>query len=160
MNLDIEKLIKDVSSNLDLSKFQGDVVMYKHVDNQFGNVETGAIAVQNVYYSSPGVLPKKEEKEAGKTTSSRYCKYIDAARFTEAYKGQSYTIEDYENTLHEASKGTAKSFANVLTNGVKAGFLNFYGDDKKTILTYFQQHFPDMNRYSYQNFSDALTLPS
>ena len=157
MNLDVEKLIKDMSSNLDLSKFQGDVVMYKHVDNQFGNVEAGAIAVQNVYYSSPEVQPK-EEKEDVQEATSRYCKYIDVVRFTEANKGQSYTIEDYENTLHEASKGTAKSFAKVLTNGLKAGFLDFHGDDKKAILTYFQQHFPDMKKYSYQNFSDAMTL--
>ena len=157
MNMDVEKLIKEVSSNLDLSKFKGDVVMYKHVENQFGNVENGGIAVQNVYYSSPEIQPKAE-KEEGQTESSRFCKYINVVRFAEAYKGQSYTIEDYENTLHEASKGTAKSFANVLMNGLKAGFLNFHGDDKKAILTYFQQHFPDMKKYSYQNFSDVMSL--
>lgn len=100
----------------------------------------------------------KEEKEDVQTESSRFCKYINVVRFAEAYKGQSYTIEDYENTLHEASKGTAKSFANVLMNGLKAGFLDFHGDDKKAILAYFQQHFPDMKKYSYQNFSDVMSL--
>ena len=101
----------------------------------------------------------EEEEEQEEEPESRYCKYIAAEKFGEVYKGQSYTVEDYETTLHEASKGTAKHFASVLTNGSKLGVLDFHGDGASAILAYFQEHFPDMKRYSYQNFSREFTVP-
>lgn len=99
-------------------------------------------------------------REEPEVEESRYSKYIVAERFTEIYKGQDYTIEDYENTLHDAAKGSAKHFAGVLENGLKAGILNAHGDGKKAILAYFKDRFPDMTTYSYQYFSDVFTLPN
>ena len=101
----------------------------------------------------------EEEEEQEEEAESRYCKYIAAEKFGEVYNGQSYTVEDYETALHEASKGTAKHFASVLTNGSKLGVLDFHGDGASAILSYFQEHFPDMKRYSYQNFSREFTVP-
>lgn len=102
----------------------------------------------------------KAEPQKQAPAPSRYSKYIVAERFTEIYKGQDYTIEDYENTLHDAAKGSAKHFAGVLENGLKAGILNAHGDGKKAILAYFKDRFPDMTTYSYQYFSDVFTLPN
>jgi len=102
---------------------------------------------------------EQEEPEAAlEVPESRFCKYIAAERFVEKFNGQ-YTVEDYEATLHEASKGTAKHFASVLMDGAKSGVLDFHGDGASAILTYFQEHFPDMKHYSYQNFSREFSLP-
>ena len=101
----------------------------------------------------------EEEEEQEEEPEIRYSKYIAAEKFGEVYKGQSYTVEDYETALHEASKGTAKHFASVLTNGSKLGVLDFHGDGAGAILAYFQERFPDMKRYSYQNFSREFTVP-
>lgn len=56
---DIEEIIKVAASALDLSKFKGDVVMYKHVDKQM-NIADGGIGEQHIYYGSDG----KEEVES------------------------------------------------------------------------------------------------
>ena len=48
--MDIEKikeLAKTVTESLDLSKFKGDIVALKVVENEFGNIEAGGIGVQN-----------------------------------------------------------------------------------------------------------------
>lgn len=43
----IKELAKTVTESLDLSKFKGDIVALKVVENEFGNIEAGGIGVQN-----------------------------------------------------------------------------------------------------------------
>lgn len=62
METDVEKLLKVVAENLNLKDFKGDIVAYKHVETEIGNVESGGIAVQNVYYGSAG---KEDETDQG-----------------------------------------------------------------------------------------------
>ena len=52
MDIDIEKLVRAAAEGLDLSKFKGDVVGVKIVENEIGNVEEGGIGIKNEYYSS------------------------------------------------------------------------------------------------------------
>ncbi len=50
MDIDnIKELAKTVAESLDLSKFKGDIVGVKVVENEFGNIEAGGIGVQNNY---------------------------------------------------------------------------------------------------------------
>ena len=51
MDIDIEKLIKAAAGGLDLSNFKGDVVGFKYVENEIGNVAEGGVGVQKIYNS-------------------------------------------------------------------------------------------------------------
>ena len=46
MDIDIKELIKAASEGFDLSKFKGDVVGVKVVENEIGNVEEGGIGTE------------------------------------------------------------------------------------------------------------------
>ena len=46
MDIDIKELIKAAAEGFDLSNFKGDVVVVKHVENEFGNIEPGGIGIQ------------------------------------------------------------------------------------------------------------------
>lgn len=50
MDIDIKELIRTATEGLDLSKFKGDVVGFKYVENEFGTIEEGGIGVQKNYY--------------------------------------------------------------------------------------------------------------
>lgn len=52
MDIDIKELIKTAAGNLDLKDFKGDVVAVKYVENEFGTIENGGIAIQNNYYGT------------------------------------------------------------------------------------------------------------
>ena len=47
---ELNEIIKTAVSNLDLSKFKGDIVLHKEVKTQIGNIEPGGIGEQNNYY--------------------------------------------------------------------------------------------------------------
>ena len=49
MDIDIKELAKAAAEGFDLSKFKGDVVGVKVVENEIGNVEAGGVGVQKVY---------------------------------------------------------------------------------------------------------------
>ena len=49
MELDAEKLVKAFAEKLDLSNFKGDIVAFKHVENEINSVEKGGIGV---YYAN------------------------------------------------------------------------------------------------------------
>jgi len=49
--IDINELIKNAASALDLSNFKGDVVMYKHVEKEM-NIAEGGIGEQHIHYGS------------------------------------------------------------------------------------------------------------
>ena len=51
MDIDIEKLAKEAAGGLDLSNFKGDVVAFKYVENEIGNVAEGGVGVQKIYNS-------------------------------------------------------------------------------------------------------------
>lgn len=53
--MDIEKLMQTFANNLDLSKFKGDIVAVKHVENEINNVEAGGIGIQ--------IVNEKDEKK-------------------------------------------------------------------------------------------------
>lgn len=46
MDIDIKEVAKAVAEGFDLSKFKGDVVGVKIVENEFGNIEPGGIGIQ------------------------------------------------------------------------------------------------------------------
>lgn len=46
MDLDIKELVKAAAAGLDLSNFKGDVVGFKYVEHEIGNVEAGGIGIQ------------------------------------------------------------------------------------------------------------------
>ena len=52
MDIDIKELAKAAAEGFDLSKFKGDVVGVKVVENEIGNVEAGGIGVQKVYHGT------------------------------------------------------------------------------------------------------------
>lgn len=61
--IDINEIIKAAAGALDLSKFKGDVVMYKHVEKEM-NVAEGGIGEQHIHYHY------EKEKEGGTETPS------------------------------------------------------------------------------------------
>lgn len=46
MDIDIKELAKAAAEGFDLSKFKGDLVGVKIVENEFGNIESGGIGIQ------------------------------------------------------------------------------------------------------------------
>ena len=72
--MDIEKikeLAKTVTESLDLSKFKGDIVGVKVVENEFGNIEAGGIGVQNnIVKDVPLTVSDKDIK-----SSLTFCHY-------------------------------------------------------------------------------------
>lgn len=68
MDIDINEIIEKVTKNLDLSKFKGDVVGVKFVENQFGNIESGGIGIQIVNGEE---TPREIQKEGKKNKGGR-----------------------------------------------------------------------------------------
>ena len=62
------------------------------------------------------------------------------------------TPEKAEAEMRAEAEKDAKHFAAYLRLKEKAGMLHFHGDTKKQILTTLQAHFPNMKRYTYNNF--------
>lgn len=59
MNLEeLNELAKTIVANLDLSKFKGEVTLFKQVENEIGNVEPGGVGIQNNYYQ--GTQPTEQ----------------------------------------------------------------------------------------------------
>lgn len=59
MNLEeLNELAKTIVANLDLSKFKGEVTLFKQVENEIGNVEPGGVGIQNNYYQ--GTQPAEQ----------------------------------------------------------------------------------------------------
>lgn len=51
MNLEeLNELAKTIAANIELSKFKGEVTLFKQVENEIGNVEPGGIGIQNNHY--------------------------------------------------------------------------------------------------------------
>ena len=69
MDIDIKELIKAAAEGFDLSKFKGDVVGVKVVENEIGNVEEGGIGVQKVY-NGTDVLNTDEGQQATRQQSA------------------------------------------------------------------------------------------
>lgn len=63
MDIDINEIIEKVTKNLDLSKFKGDVVGVKFVENQFGNIEPGGIGIQIVNGKETPERRQQDEEE-------------------------------------------------------------------------------------------------
>lgn len=61
MDIDIKELVKVATENLDLSKFKGDVVGVKIVENEFGNIEPGGIGIQ-INNGKPTPVAKTDEE--------------------------------------------------------------------------------------------------
>ncbi len=62
------------------------------------------------------------------------------------------TMEQAEAELKAESEKDAKHFAAYLRKKEKAGIIYFHGDNKKQIFASLQAHFPNMKRYTYNNF--------
>ena len=63
MDIDLKELIQTVTENFDLSKFKGDVVGVKVVENEFGNIEPGGIGIQNIYHETSCNTNNAEEEQ-------------------------------------------------------------------------------------------------
>lgn len=57
---EIQKLAKETAAALDLSKFKGDIVAFKYVENEINNVDKDGIGIQNNYYPN-GAQPEQTE---------------------------------------------------------------------------------------------------
>ena len=55
---ELNELAKTIVANLDLSKFKGEVTLFKQVENEIGNVEPGGVGIQNNYYQ--GTQPAEQ----------------------------------------------------------------------------------------------------
>lgn len=62
------------------------------------------------------------------------------------------TPEQVEAEMRAEAEKDAKHFAAWLRRKEKAGILHFHGDTKKQILATLQEQFPNMKRYTYNNF--------
>jgi len=78
-----------------------------------------------------------------------FCAYLVPEKIAEM---GIYTMEQAETELKAESEKDAKHFAAYLHKKEKAGILHFHGDTKKQILASLQAHFPNMKRYTYNNF--------
>lgn len=75
MDIDIEKIVKAATEGLDLSKFKGDVVGVKIVENEIGNVEDGGIGIQ----INNGATARAKEPKGNGGRPKRVGKTIDKA---------------------------------------------------------------------------------
>lgn len=88
MDIDIEKIVKSATSNLDLSQFKGDVVALKYVENEIGNVEPGGIGVQIVNGKQTNSASSPSD---GKTVSPKQSPHFyDTPPLIYKYKGESF----------------------------------------------------------------------
>ena len=60
-NKDINEIIRSAAGALDLSKFSGDIVMYKHVEKEV-NVAEGGIGEQHIHYGEKDVVSMPEHE--------------------------------------------------------------------------------------------------
>lgn len=49
----------------------GDLVLEKHVENEIGNVESGGVGIQNIYYEKKPTSPKPNKKSEKKPSSDK-----------------------------------------------------------------------------------------
>lgn len=49
----------------------GDLVLEKHVENEIGNVESGGVGIQNIYYEKKPTSPKANKKSEKKPSSEK-----------------------------------------------------------------------------------------
>ena len=89
MDIDIEQIVKAATEGLDLSKFKGDVVGVKIVENEIGNVEAGGIGIQNVYTS------ERRETTESKSEQTDCCFLYDNEDYF------SIAIQQFTNTLRK-----------------------------------------------------------
>ena len=60
-NKDINEIIRSAAGALDLSKFSGDIVMYKHVEKEV-NVAEGGIGEQHIHYGEKDIVSMPEHE--------------------------------------------------------------------------------------------------
>ena len=82
-------------------------------------------------------------------TPRNFCPYLVPEKIAEM---GIVTLEQAEAELAAESEKDARHFASYLRKKEKAGILYFHGDNKKQIHLTLQAHFPQMRRYSYNNF--------
>lgn len=99
MDIDYKEIIETVTKNLDLSKFKGDVVGVKFVENQFGNIEPGGIGIQiNNGEENPKENQARGEKNKG-GRPSKSGQNIDKAFGYDAGKETNMRIQRFYNGL-------------------------------------------------------------
>lgn len=101
---------------------------------------SGEVRVEN-----KSSFPSGEERGE----ASLLCPYLVPEKISEMGIA---TPEQVETEMRAESEKDAKHFAAYLRKKEKAGILHFHGDTKKQILATLQAHFPNMKRYTYNNF--------
>ena len=90
-----------------------------------------------------------ENKQPKDCQQPSFCVYLVPEKIAEM---GICTMEQAEAELRAESEKDAKHFAAYLRKKEKAGTLYFHGDTKKQIFATLQAHFPNMKRYTYNNF--------
>ena len=90
-----------------------------------------------------------ENKQPKDCQQPSFCIYLVPDKITEM---GIMTPAQAEDELRAESEKDAKHFAAYLRKKEKAGTLYFHGDTKKQIHATLQAHFPNMKRYTYNNF--------
>ena len=84
---------------------------------------------------------------------SAYCRYIDKEAILNAGVR---TPMEVQTMLEEASRQDAPTFAEFLRKQEKNGYINFHGDNKRTIFKNLRADLPMMRKYSESNFYAAF----
>jgi len=164
-NSDINEIIKNAASALDLTNFKGDIVMYKHVDKEM-NIADGGIGEQHVHYHNKSQNEKSENitsdneeiplanevahdrNQTGHTESEELCHFL--------YPG---IDEEQGLSIHQQIKDLVSRFAmKDICN-----FLKVLAEEKKILLPQIPQNaFDELHRmgmppeetkgFGYDNF--------
>lgn len=151
MDIDIKELIKAATEGFDLSKFKGDVVAVKLVENEFGNIEPGGIGIQinngnsAETSSNPdaagGVVPERLKTEEAEELMD---KLVDAGMLTEEW--QANGLSGTERAL------VAKTVCDRLeVNEVWQLFGQLWGEKPETLRAYYNKAMEQKKSLKYQD---------
>lgn len=94
-------------------------------------------------------LPSREIEDVEFEEISLYCTYLDIDAIK---KIGIWTPAQVQAQLEQASKKGAKEFAAFLHDFEHKTYLNFHGDNKRTIYQTFRAQLPMMRTYQEKNF--------
>ena len=151
MDIDIKELIKAATEGFDLSKFKGDVVAVKLVENEFGNIEPGGIGIQinngnsAEASSTPevagGVVPERLKTEEAEELMD---KLVDAGMLTEEWQANGLSCS--ERAL------LAKNVCDKLKiNDVWQVFGMLWNERPETLRSYFNKALDQKKSLKYQD---------
>ena len=119
-----------------------------NVEQMTINMSGGTLVQHADLVQASGEVVVEKHSEVSSQPSA-FCPYLVPEKIAEM---GICTMEQAEAELMAESEKDAKHFAAYLRKKEKAGIIYFHGDNKKQILASLQAHFPNMKRYTYNNF--------